>query len=91
MSAVEYDLRSEVARLHSAIEDRDHQNEGLRYDKERLESQLKIAGLEIEKLTGVVERDRKRVEAETAIHVHNAEVALGRGPVASAFERVSQM
>lgn len=58
----------EVADLKSRLEQGDH-------ERERLERLLELAKLEIEQLTQIIERDRRRVEAETAIQTGRIEAA----------------
>jgi hypothetical protein len=73
------------ARLDSAlvtVEERDAEIAGLKEELEKAKSTVRIAGLEIEKLTMVSDRDRMRVQAETAIEALKlAKAEAGKGEV----------
>jgi hypothetical protein len=58
----------EIGDMRSRLEQADHEHE-------RLERLLELAKIEIEQLTHIIERDRRRIEAETAIHTGRIEAA----------------
>lgn len=53
--------------LASRVSDLEIEIANLQLDAQRVQSELDIRSLEVAKLTEVIERDRARVEAETAI------------------------
>lgn len=64
-TAVEQDLRSQVQSLKDELA-------AVKSERDALASTLTIRELECKVLADVVERDRRRVAAETAVATHNA-------------------
>lgn len=66
-TALEYELRRRADELAADLAKRDGRIFDLEFEVADLKSSLRIANGEVVKLTEVCERDRRRVEADTAI------------------------
>lgn len=62
----EAELRNRVDVLQANLADREQEITLLRLERDTLDSRLKISSVEIQCLTEIIVRDRKRIEAETA-------------------------
>jgi predicted nuclease with TOPRIM domain len=77
----QYALRQQREKADQLASHETHVNElrtritALEHENDRLSRELVLAKTEIDGLAGVIERDRKRVESETAIAVYRIEAA----------------
>jgi hypothetical protein len=79
-TALELRLLERVQELEVAVADRDRLARQSQLQLDVAESRLTVAKLEIEELTALRERDRRRVEAEAAAYSRRIAEALAPSP-----------
>lgn len=73
--AVQKKAKDEIAVIKTECDQLSERLRQSEHERERMVRELELARLEIESLAAIIERDRRRVEAETAIAAARIEAA----------------